>query len=298
MGAAQIQSNMLGELEVWRVSAQGQELWVTDQGAQILRYGRCEQRPVIWLSEQAAFEHDHSVRGGIPVCWPWFGALERNPQRVRQMYSKENGPAHGLVRGLPWQLLEAVTEENSGRLTFAFDTREHPLENWLGQARIELSICLGERLELQLRNHNLGDRPIAISQALHSYFAVGDIRQVSVEGLEGAHYVDALRDWETFRQKKALSFEEETDRLYLRTPSDISIIDPLWQRRIDLQAYGSASAVVWNPWIDKSRRLSHFEHDAWQRMLCIETANVLGDSLLLAPGETHQLNLYISESAL
>lgn len=298
MASAQIRSSMLGDLEIWRISAQGQELWVTDQGAQILRYGRSDERPVIWLSEQAGFRCGHSARGGIPVCWPWFGALERNPLAVQQHYQALDAPAHGLVRSLPWTLVEAVSDVDEARLTFAFDSREQPLQGWSGQARVMLHITLGEQLQIHLSNHNLGEQPLTISQALHSYFAVSDIRQVRVEGLEGTGYVDALRDWQVFEQPGTVTFEGETDRLYLQTPRQMSIVDPLWQRRIDLQVAGSASAVVWNPWVAKSRRLSDFAEDAWQRMLCIETANVLEDCLLLAPGETHQLALAIRETGL
>src|SRR5690606_36986891 len=130
-----------------------------------------------------------------------------------------------------------------------------------------------------------------LSQALHSYFAVSDIRQVSVTGLEGCRYVETLEDWQIRQQQGVVQFTGETDRIYLQTPELIQIRDAGWQRQICLRASGSRSAVVWNPWIDKAQRLSQFAADAWQQMLCIETANVLDDIITLAPGAEHSLGL-------
>ena len=164
--------------------------------------------------------------------------------------------------------------------------------------RLELDIRLGEDLALTLETHNQGSEPLSISQALHSYFAVSDVRQVSVEGLDGCRYLDTLEDWREGRQDGALRFAGETDRIYLDTPTRLSIVDPGWARRIHLDSSGSRSAVLWNPWIDKARRLSQFAADAWQDMLCIETANVMDDVVCLGSDERHSLRLRLSSEAL
>jgi len=132
----------------------------------------------------------------------------------------------------------------------------------------------------------------SISQALHSYFAVSDIHQVRVEGLAGCPYIDTLLDWQQRQQQDGdLAFNGETDRIYLQLPTTLQLIDPAWKRSIRLTTRGSRSAVLWNPWIDKAKRLSSYADDAWQRMACIETANVLDDVVVLQPGQQHLLGV-------
>ncbi|QKE65270.1 D-hexose-6-phosphate mutarotase [Aquipseudomonas campi] len=289
----------LDELVCWRVQVGDGTLLVAQQGAQILHYQHGTQAPIIWLSEQARYQRGQSVRGGAPVCWPWFGGLTRNPPAVQAMHSNPaSAPAHGNVRGLDWQLLGIDQHDGAVTLQFAFDSRKHPLPDWPHAAELQLNIRLDQQLHLELRSSNLGTQPLVLSQALHTYFAVSDIRDVSVQGLDGCRYIETLEDWQERRQQGALDFAGETDRIYLDTPTRLSIIDPGWQRRIHLDAQGSRSAVLWNPWIDKAKRLSQFAEDAWQRMLCIETANIWDDCVTLAPGASHSLCLSLSSEAL
>ncbi|HUE91710.1 D-hexose-6-phosphate mutarotase [Pseudomonas sp.] len=288
----QVERVEIDELPCWRVRTATAELLVAQQGAQILSYQRHGEQPLIWLSEQAEFKQGQSVRGGVPLCWPWFGDLRRNPQAVQALYQGDQlAPAHGLVRGLDWQLLGIDSQDDSVSLEFVFNSAEQPLPRWPHAAELKLGIRLDERLHLSLSNRNLGDTPLTISQALHSYFAVGDIRQAEVEGLHGCRYVETLEDWQQRQQNGALGFAGETDRIYLDTPAQLSIRDPAWQRRIHLHSSGSGSAVLWTPWIDKARRLSQFADAAWPGMLCVEHGNLLHDMLVLAPGAQHQLNL-------
>ena len=292
MARSHVERLELDDLTCWRVRYGRNELLISQQGAQILSYQEDDQPPLIWLSEQAAYKRDQGVRGGVPVCWPWFGSLQRNPQTVQAMHRQPaQAPAHGLVRGLDWQLLGIDSGDNGICLDFLFNTADQPLADWPHAAELHLRIRLDGRLHLELTSRNLGDTPLAISQALHSYFAVSDIRQVSVEGLHGCRYIETLEDWQTCQQEGPLQFSGETDRIYLDTPAQLSILDPAWQRRIQLHSSGSNSAVLWNPWTDKAQRLSQFAPDAWPGMLCIEHANVLDDIRTLAAGEHHQLAL-------
>ena len=292
MSQAQIERIELDELTCWRVRHAGAELLVAQQGAQVLSYQQGEQPPLIWLSEQASYQRRQSVRGGVPICWPWFGDLGRNPLQVQAQHDNLGAaPFHGGVRALDWQLLGIDSEGEAVHLQFAFDTRQHPLPDWPHAAELRLDIRLDERLHLDLTSHNLGDAPLALSQALHSYFAVSDIRQVAVRGLEDSRYIDTLEDWQERHQQGELRFAGETDRIYLDLPAQLRLHDAGWQRELHLQTRNSRSAVLWNPWIDKAQRLSSFADDAWQRMLCIETANVWDDCVELAPGERHSMGL-------
>jgi glucose-6-phosphate 1-epimerase len=282
----------LDELTCWRVRHGANELLISQQGAQILSYQQDDQPPLIWLSEQAAYKRGHGVRGGVPVCWPWFGNLLRNPQAIKGMHQQRDAaPAHGLVRALDWQLQGIDCRDDGIALEFAYNSSNQPLVDWPHAAELRLCIQLDERLHIKLGTRNLGETPLSISQALHSYFAVSDIRNVTVEGLHGCHYIETLEDWQQREQTGALHFGGETDRIYLDTPTHLSILDPAWQRRIHLLSSGSHSAVVWNPWTDKAQRLSQFASDAWQGMLCIEHANVMEDVRTLAPGEQHWLGV-------
>ena len=292
MARSHVERLELDELTCWRARVGTRELLISQQGAQILSYQEDDQPPLIWLSEQATYKRGQGVRGGVPVCWPWFGGLQRNPQTVQAMHLQPaDAPAHGLVRNLDWQLQGIDSRDDGVQLEFVYNSATQPLADWPHAAELRLSIRLDERLHIQLNSRNLGDTPLAISQALHSYFAVSDIRNVAVEGLHGCRYIETLEDWQQRQQDGLLTFSGETDRIYLDTPAQLSIFDRAWQRRIQLHSSGSNSAVLWNPWTDKAQRLSQFAADAWPGMLCIEHANVLDDIRVLAAGEQHQLDL-------
>jgi glucose-6-phosphate 1-epimerase len=287
----QIERVTLGELLCWRLRTAQAELLVAQQGAQVLSYQQHGQPPLIWLSEHAAYQQGQSVRGGVPVCWPWFGDLGRNPPAVQALLADPGGaPFHGGVRTLDWQLLAIEPDAEGVSLQFACPP-PGTAANWPIALELQLSIRLDQRLHISLTSHNSGDAPLCISQALHSYFAVSDIRQVEVQELAGCRYIETLDDWQPRQQQGPLRFNGETDRIYQDLPARLSILDHGWQRRVHLQSHGSSSAVLWNPWSDKAERLSNFAEDAWQRMLCIETANVWDDCRQLAAGASHSLGV-------
>ena len=281
----------------WRLRFGQAQLDICQQGAQILSYfPDTEQPPLIWLSDCAEYVQGQSVRGGVPICWPWFGDIQRSPEAVRNTTTGD-APFHGLARTLDWQLIHSSAATTGVELSLQLDA-SHGLSGWPHAATVQLQVELGEQLTLRLDNHNLGSQPLAISQALHSYLAVSDIDKVAVHGLEGCPYYETLEQWQLREQVGAVRFSGETDRIYMKVPEQLQIIDAGWQRRIELRALGSQSAIVWNPWMDKAQTLSGFASDAWQQMLCIETANVQDDHLLLAPGKRHRLVLQLSCEAL
>ena len=291
MSTCQIERIQCEQLSAWRVRTAHAELLVAEQGAQVLRYRRNGQPPLIWLSDQARYLSGQGVRGGVPVCWPWFGDLQRNPPAVQAMVQGE-APFHGLARTLDWTLQDVQEQADQVTLRFALELPDG-LPCWPHAASLHLQIELGEQLQLRLITRNIGSRPLAISQALHSYFAVSDIHQVRLRGLDGCRYIETLDNWSPQQQAGDLQFAGETDRIYLDVPPRVVIDDPLWQRRLVLETMGSRSAIVWNPWVEKSTRLTQFAADAWQGMLCIETANVLDDVVLLAPGQAHALGFVL-----
>lgn len=294
-----IQRIEIDQLACWHIRRGDDELLVAEQGAQILSYRQGDAPPVIWLSEEAAFQQGQSVRGGVPVCWPWFGNLARNPDDVQAMYQSEaEAPFHGLIRSLDWQLEQQRCEGDIGILEFSCPQALGALPGWPHRVELTLQIRLDERLHISLTSRNLGDQPVALTQALHTYFAIGDIHQVSVEGLDGKRYIETLENWQQRQQQGDPRIEGETDRIYLDLPPELHLLDPAWNRRITLQTSGSRSAILWNPWIAKAQRLSQFADDAWQRMLCIETANAMDDRIVLAAGANHTLGFSVGSEAI
>jgi len=297
MATFKVETEQHGELNCWRISSDRAELLIAQQGAQILSYQRVGEPPLLWLSDQAIFRRGKSVRAGVPVCWPWFGNLQRNPQAVQSMYRGEQAPAHGLARTRDWQLLGIEEAGNELRIEFGLPEAQGDLPDWPHDVELKLLVVLGDELELSLSSRNMGNTPVTISQALHSYFAVSDVRQARVEGVDGLGYIETLADWEQRQQQGALAFGGETDRIYLDTAPTLSIVDPHWNRRITLTSSGSRSAVIWNPWTERAKELADMADDGWQRMLCIETANVWDDVVELRPGASHALRVRISSAA-
>jgi glucose-6-phosphate 1-epimerase len=299
MNTPNVEAVKLDELNCWRIRHGQAELLVAQQGAHILSYQLAGQPPLIWLNDEAVFKTGKSIRAGVPVCWPWFGNFARNPQSVQAMRISNEAPsAHGFVRAMDWELGGIEAEGESLKVEFLLPYPEGGFPGWPHQVDLTLSIRLDEQLHIHLISHNRGSETVSISQALHSYFAVSDVREVHVEGVDGLSYIETLEDWKTRQQFGDLRFTGETDRIYLDAPPLLSIVDPAWERRIELTSMGSRTAVIWNPWIDRAAAFSDMADDGWQRMLCIETANVMGDVVNLKPGASHTLGVSVGSKPL
>lgn len=255
------------------------------QGAQLLSYVPAGEPDWIWLSEQAEYRHGVSVRGGIPVCWPWFGNAAMNPADVRASITSSEPPAHGFARSREWQLQDLSETDDSVVITLSLDAPASSL--WQADARAELRFTLSaSALQLDLTT-TAGSTPFVFTQALHTYFPTDDIRQTRIGGVDEYRYTDALDDWQEKIQKGDVQFSGETDRIY-SVPATLTLHTP--GRTLALNS-NSHSAVIWNPWIEKSQRLSQFADDAWQRMYCVETANALHDCVSLDAGMSCTLSM-------
>lgn len=250
------------------------------QGAQVMDWSPLGQRPVIWLSQDAKMIAGKSIRGGVPVCWPWFGAHASN----------NSYPAHGYARTVPWDILatEALADGRY-KLVFGIQTNDTTHALWSHVSPLELHIILGRTLELEMITRNEGAEYITITEALHTYFAVGDVRQVNVAGLDACDYLDKVKDFERFKQQGAVSFNEEVDRVYLNTEAECVIEDARWQRNIYIKKRGSFSTVVWNPWIDKAQAMGDMGQDGYLNMLCVESGNAAENIVTIEPGGEHRL---------
>jgi len=250
------------------------------QGAHLFEYSRHAEPKMLWVSPEARFEPGRAIRGGIPVCWPWFGTDPRH----------RDYPQHGFVRTAKWTL-EGVFEPNDqlSIVTLTLNHAQVAQPYFPYRFRLEVHINIGERLCTALTTKNLDDRPFTITEALHTYFNVGSIAAVSVIGLEDVTYADAVDD---FRRKTAgapFGIAQEVDRVYLDTEEIVIIRDERFGRNIIVGKSGSRSTVVWNPWIDKAARMADFADDGYTSMLCIETANALDNRVTIAPGKSHTI---------
>ena len=264
------------------------------QGAHVVSYRpKSQQAPVVWVSDAARFAPGKSIRGGAPVCWPWFGAHA----------SEASFPAHGFARTVDWEVTGS-RKRNDARteLTLQLTESAQTRAMWPHPSRLTLTVVVGEQLELRLATTNTGAAPIAIGEALHTYLHVSDIGAVTVGGLEGATYHDKVDSFATRTQTGAIGFDGEVDRVYVDTPADCVIEDAGLKRRIRVAKTGSLSTIVWTPWKEKADKMGDLgagsSGEGWREMVCVESANAMDNVVSVAPGETHTLAVTYSVEAL
>lgn len=274
-----------GGLERLVLRAEEGEAHVFLQGGHVSHFLPRGERPVLWMSRESRFEAGKPIRGGVPICFPWFGPKAGSPE----------APLHGYARLLPWTVA-GVTREATGALSAVLELSAGAAARggFPHELALSLSVSVGRSLRLALSVRNQDGAPARFEAALHSYFAVSDVRQVRVSGLEGQGFVDktaagARREGEA----GPIAITGETDRVYLGATATVTIDDPGWARRIVVAKTGSATTVVWNPWIAKAKAMPDFGDDEWTGMLCVETANAMDDAVSLAAGATHVMTATI-----
>ena len=250
------------------------------QGAHVLSWIPEGEEEAIWLSEDAIFKPGKSVRGGIPICWPWFGAHESNPEF----------PAHGFARTTPWEIIctEAL-EDGATRITFTTEPQADNEQMWPAETTVQYQVTIGEKLEMELVTHNNGAEPIVIGQALHTYFRVSDVSRVLLYGLEDTNYLDKLEDFKQKHQRGPVDIEGEVDRIYIDTVRECVINDKTAKRNIIISKCGSHSTVVWNPWQATAEKMGDLGEDGYKKMLCVESCNAADDVVTIKPGKAHHL---------
>ncbi len=252
------------------------------QGAHLMTWQpRSQKIPVVWLSKDAKLASEKSIRGGAPVCWPWFGA---HP-------TESTFPGHGYARTVAWRVIESGIEPcGATRLSLRLVESNKTREQWPHECNVDLTVIVGETLRMELNTENTGDNDFVIGEALHTYFQIGDIGAVSVNGLEGCEYWDKVGGSSLKRQQGAIGFSGETDRVYINTAAECVIHDEKLKRRIHVAKSGSFSTVVWTPWVEKANKMGDLgQPDGWREMLCVESANALDNQVKVAAGTRHTL---------
>ena len=261
------------------ITAPGGRALVALKGGHVLSWIPAGRSEVLWLSPVADIAGPAAIRGGVPVCWPWFATHPTDADK----------PMHGFARTAHWRVLRTDAAAGETRVVLGFETRPEHAALWPHAAALSLEIVVGDRLGLVLETHNTGGAAFELTQALHTYFAVADISHVTVEGLDATDYLDKVDGFARKTQSGAVTFDGEVDRIYVGTPAETTIVDPGLGRRITIAKRGSASTVVWNPGPVRAARMADVGPEQWRRYVCVETTNAGPDVVHLAPGARHVL---------
>ena len=274
-----------GDIPVIEIQNNQASAIVSLQGAQLLSWIPKGEENVIWLSEDASFVPGKSVRGGIPICWPWFGAHSSSAKNNNPDY-----PAHGFARTTNWEII--CTEDlnsDKTRITFIMQPQTKNEYMWPSETSVQFQLTIGNKLEMELITHNNGSKPITIGQALHTYFNVGDVSEVFLHGLDNTDYLNKLEDFKLNVQHGPVTIDEEVDRIYLDTTSECVIEDKTLNRNIIINKCGSHSTVVWNPWQKTADKMGDLGKDGYKKMLCVESCNAAEDVVIIEPAKAHHL---------
>jgi glucose-6-phosphate 1-epimerase len=262
-------------------------------GAHVTAWQPHGHEPVLWTSAESRFAPGAPIRGGVPICFPWFGPHPQDP----------DAPAHGWARTTAWELVGADEDPASGDVRVELslsDSEATRASAWPHGFTATYRVTVGRSLRLELEVTNRDPEAVTLTQALHTYLTVGDVREVAVTGLEGADYVDkapAPGGATHARQGDGpLRFTAETDRV-LASGATVHVRDPRLDRTLVVAKEGSGSTVVWNPWVAKSRAMPDFGDDEWPGMVCVEAANVGTAAVTLPPGASHRLATTLSVDA-
>ncbi len=234
--------------------------------------------PVLYMSANAILETGKPIRGGIPVCWPWFGPHSTDSTK----------PAHGFVRQMAWEVDVARESDTGVDIVLKLQDSTETKAFWPHSFQVRMHVHMGASLQVSLQAQNTGSTAWIMTGALHTYLNVEDVRKISIHGLHGTQYVEGRLSQDKRPQSGTIIIDQEVDRMYI---SDATVIvhDPLWKRELVIEKAGSLATVVWNPWIEKSKRLADLPDEAYPEFICVEAANAREDVVTVQPGHEHLL---------
>jgi glucose-6-phosphate 1-epimerase len=263
------------------------------QGAHLTHWQPVGHQPVLFLSEQSAFQPGKAIRGGVPLIFPWFGTRTATP-----FSDRTDGPSHGFARTSEWLLVEAGRSKDDFEMIFRLTDNDESRAVGFEGFNLTYKICVGSELELELIVENQSANSFQFEAAFHTYLMVSDVRRISVSGLQNIEYLDKTASFELKRQQeKLLHLDGETDRLYIDTEGHIEVHDSELKRVITVDKLNSQSSVIWNPWDQLSAKLSDMADDGWTRMLCVESANANKNAIVLPSGKHHTMHANVTVSA-
>ena len=275
-----------GELPMLEISTAWSTAEIYLHGAHTTQFRKKDEPPLLFVSHCSRFAGGQPIRGGIPVIFPWFGAREGLGQ-------------HGFARIQPWELKEFAPAPD-GSVSVRLRLPDCPEASAFPAFTADYVVTVNQSLTLQLIIRNQSkDTEFTFEDCLHIYFDVGDVTAISISGLKGLSYLDKVAGFvEKTETSDALRIASEVDRVYLNATGTVEILDPRLGRKILVEKQGSASTVVWNPWIAKSHQMSDFGDEEYERMICVESGNVASNSITLPPGGSSTLTVKLSSETL
>ena len=233
----------------------------------------------LYLSPNSLFQDGRAIRGGVPVCFPWFG----------DKADDKSAPAHGFVRTKAWELASIEQSEPDVVVTMSTQSGDDTRKWWPHDFLLTCRATFGAQLKIELIVTNPGSARFAFEEALHAYFAVGDAESSAVHGLDGTRYIDKTDRFTEKSQTGDVILAAETDRVYLATEGEVELSDPVGKRGIRVEKGNSRTTVVWNPWSEKSGALKDLGAGEWKHFVCIETTNVGPFAVQLEPQQSHTM---------
>ncbi len=271
----------LRKVSVTSAKAEG-EIYL--HGAHVTSWKPAGREEVFFLSSQSRWEDGRAIRGGVPICFPWFGDKADDPK----------APAHGFVRTKAWQLESISQAENGVTVSLFTGNGGDTIRWWPFEFRLVYRVTFGSDLTLELEVSNTGGKSLRFEEALHAYHRIGNIEKVRMQGLDNIHYLDKTDANREKTQRGDIAIVSETDRIYLNTSDMLELHDPFLNRRTRVAKENSRTTVVWNPWAEKAHALSDLPGDEWTQMICVETSNVSNYAVDLAPGQHHRMKALIT----
>jgi glucose-6-phosphate 1-epimerase len=254
------------------------------QGGHITAFQPTGQVPLLWTSSASLYQPGRAIRGGIPVCWPWFGNHPHDPSK----------PAHGFARTALWKVVSAE-HAASGEIILTLALTDNPQTRllWPHAFSLSLTIIFGSSLRLSLGMENRSLSAMTISCALHTYLRVADWQTCRIYGLEDSDYLDKVAGYARRHQTGPLGLTQETDRIYLLSDAVCRIQSPETSRDIVIHQQGSSATVVWNPGSTRARTMPDMAAEEYRRMVCLESAIAPQKPVILQPGAGHALTAEI-----
>ena len=275
-----------GELPMLEITTPWSTAEIYLQGAHVTQFKKKDESPLLFLSQCSRFVEGQPIRGGIPVIFPWFGPREGLGQ-------------HGYARLKAWDLKE-LTQVPDGSVSVRLGLPGCPEASAYPAYTADYIVTVNQSLTLQLIITNQSrDAAFSFEDCLHTYFDVGDVTAIAISGLKGLSYIDTVAGFvEKTETSDTLRIAGEVDRIYPNSTGTVAIFDPRLSRKILVEKQGSASTVVWNPWIAKARRMPDFGDEEFERMICVESGNVASNRINLPAGGSATLTVKLSSETL
>jgi len=257
-------------------------------GAQVTSWRPLGDDEVLFVSSKSQWQEGQAIRGGIPICFPWF----------RAKAGDAHSPAHGFARTRSWQLESIIEREKGVAVSMVTHSDEQSRRWWPGEFRLTHRVTFGPELKLELICRNTGTTPLRFEEALHTYNRVADVEQVHLQGLDTVRFLDNTNANQEKIQIGDVAIASQTDSAYVNTESAVDLLDPKMRRRIRLQKEDSLNTVVWNPWREGAAGLRDLGDGEWKQFLCVEASNILDSSVNLDPGQEHKMTAVLSAAKL